>query len=135
MVTLSSNYKQVLQPETVEEIEKLLDEGDDLRDILEYIDTYSEKDFARNYEYYASAVDNLPVGAVDAFIEEFGLDCINEAEHLFYGEYSSLAAFVVDYYDQNYNIPSELIVDWEATYEQYLYSDFTYSNGFVFRNN
>ncbi len=57
-VTLSSNYKEVFNKETVEKIEELTEYSYELDDILSFLDTYGEDKF-EYVEAYLEAVNNI----------------------------------------------------------------------------
>ena len=126
-VTLTANYKEVLDAHTVEFIDERLDENYALDDMLEFIDTHSETDFCNYYEEYVRCGEAIGYEAVDALIEEMGdmsyIDCCDER---FRGEYESTADFAEQYTSDVYgDVPSHVVVDWEATYDQNLRYDFT----------
>jgi len=49
-ITLTANYKETLNVQTVEFIEERLEDNYALDDMLEFIDTYNEDDFCNYYE-------------------------------------------------------------------------------------
>ena len=77
-VTLTANYKETLNTETVEKIDELIDENYALDDMLEFIDTYNEKDFVLYYEEYVRCGEAIGYEAVDALIGEMG--CMSDIE-------------------------------------------------------
>lgn len=125
-VTLTANYKEVLSAAAVEKIDELIDENYALDDMLEFIDEYNENDFVAYYEEYCRCGEAIGYDAVDALIGEMG--CVSDIEgcdERFLGWYESEADFAEQYYDDLYDVPSALVVDWEATYDSSLRSDFT----------
>jgi hypothetical protein len=71
-VTLTANYKEVLNTVTVEKIDELLDENYALDDMLVFIDEYNENDFVNYYEEYVRVGEAIGYEAVDALIGEMG---------------------------------------------------------------
>jgi hypothetical protein len=135
-VTFTDNYKEVFATETVEKIEELLEDNYCLEDILEFIDQNTEEDFRDYYEEYVTAGEDYGYSAVDAFIEEFGLDCVSSFTESYQGEYSSEAQFAEQFCeDMGYEVPSFVIVDWQATFDYNLQYDYSYVNGYVFNKN
>ncbi len=132
-VTLTNNYKEIFDEEIVSKIDNLLEENYDLQSILEFIDANSEDDFNNYYEDYVEQAENLGYDVVDAFVEEFGLSDVENAENAYVGEYRSEADFAEEFTSEQYGIPDFVVVDWEATFEQNLRYDFTFVNGYVFR--
>ena len=125
-VTLTANYTETLNTETVEKIQELLEEVYALDDMLEFIDTYNEKDFVLYYEEYCRCGEAIGYDAVDALIGEMG--CVSDIEGCddrFRGWYESTADFAEEYYSDLHDVPSALVVDWEATYDSSLRYDFT----------
>jgi hypothetical protein len=124
-VTLTANYKEVLNANTVEKIDELLDENYALDDMLEFIDEHSEDDFVSYYEEYCRCGEAIGYDAVDALIEESGLDYIEGCDERFRGWYQSEADFAEEFYSEQYDVPCALVVDWQATYDSSLRYDFT----------
>ena len=129
-VTLTANYKETLNTETVEKIDELIDENYALDDMLEFIDTYNEKDFVLYYEEYVRCGEAIGYEAVDALIGEMGcmsdIECCDER---YQGCFNDEAEFAESFYDEmGYDIPSGIVVDWEATWETSLRYDFTACN-------
>jgi hypothetical protein len=142
MVTLTSNYKQFLQPETVEKIEKLIEDSYDyvLEDILDFIDTHSESDFMTYYEEYYDKVEEFGMDVVEDFISEFGIgiDSLSSIGESYRGNYGSAGDFAESNCEEmGYDIPDFIVVDWEETFRRNLCYDFVYteSNGNVFYTN
>jgi hypothetical protein len=125
-ITLTASYKEMLASETVEKIDELIDENYALDDMLEFIDTYNENDFVTHYEEYVRCGEAIGYDAVDALIGEMG--CITDIEGCddrFRGWYESEADFAESYYNDMIDVPSALVVDWQATYDSSLRYDYT----------
>lgn len=130
------NYKEVYSQETVDKIEELIAESYCLEDIVEFIDANSEADFCNFYEEYVTVGEEYSYGAVDAFIEEFGLHSFTSSgfEDAYRGQYDSKADYAESYVSDCYvvDLPSFLEIDWEASFENL---DVVFSsNGYVFDN-
>jgi antirestriction protein len=135
-VTLTANYKEVLNAATVEKIDELLEDNYALDDILEFIDSHNEDDFVAYYEEYVRCGEAIGYEAVDAYIEEIGcLSYVEDCDERYQGEYRSEADFAEEFYSDLYDVPCALVVDWEATWESSLRYDFTFCDGYVFRDN
>lgn len=125
-ITLTANYTETLNTETVEKIQELLEEVYALDDMLEFIDTYNEKDFVAYYEEYCRCGEAIGYDAVDALIGEMG--CVSDIEgcdERFRGWYESTADFAEEYYSDLHDVPVALVIDWEATYDSSLRYDYT----------
>jgi len=125
-VTLTSNYKEVLAANTVEKIDELIEENYALDDMLEFIDTYNESDFNAYYEEYVRCGEAIGYDAVDALIGENGeCSCIEDCDSRFRGWYQSEADFAEEFYSELYEVPTALVIDWQATWDTALRYDFT----------
>jgi hypothetical protein len=132
-VTFTANYKEIFHEEIANKIDEFVDDCYSLQDILEFIDANSEEDFLHYYEDYVTQGENLGYDVVDAFVEEFGLSDVENAEEAYVGEYRSEAEFAEEYTSEQYDIPSFIVVDWQETFECNLRYDFTFVNGYVFK--
>jgi hypothetical protein len=125
-ITLTANYKETLNTETVEKIDELIDENYALDDMLEFIDTYNENDFVTYYEEYVRCGEAIGYDAVDALIGEMGsVSDIEGCDDRFRGWYESEADFAENYYSDLYDVPCALVIDWQATYDSSLRYDYT----------
>ena len=126
-VTLTSNYTETLAADTVSKIDDLLGDNYALDDMLEFIDTYNESDFVSYYEEYVRCGEAIGYDAVDALIEEEGdISYIQDCDERYRGCYESVADFAEDFVTDCYGeVPSIVVVDWEATWESSLRYDFT----------
>lgn len=135
-ITLTANYKEIFSAKVVEKIDELMEENYHLDDMLEFIDENSEIAFLNHYEDYVSAGENIGYEAVDAFVEYHGMECVEHCEDAYYGSFDSKVDFTMDYYElQGIYIPTEIVVDWEETWESNLRYDFDFLDGFVFSHN
>ena len=128
------SYKEVYSQETVDKIEELIAESYCLEDIVEFIDANSEEDFRKFYEDYVTVGEEYSYGAVDAFIEEFGLHSLvgDNFQNSYRGQYDSKADYAESYVSDCYvvDFPSFLEIDWEASFENL---DVVFNgNGYVF---
>ena len=126
-ITLTANYKETLNAQTVEFIDERLDENYDLDAMLVFIDEYNEDDFCNHYEEYVRCGEAIGYEAVDALIEEMGdmsyIDCCDER---YQGHFDNEAEFAEHYHAEMGNyVPDGIEVDWQATWDRNLYYDFT----------
>lgn len=136
-VTFTTNYKEVLNADTVEKIDELLENSYALDDMLEFIDENNEHDFVAYYEEYCRCGEAIGYDAVDAYVKEMGDMCyVDGCDELYRGQYSSEADFAEEFYNEVYGeVPSVLVVDWQATWDSSFRYDFTYCDGYVFSDN
>ena len=125
-VTLTASYQEFLTAETVEFIDNLLEENYALEDMLEFIDNYNENDFVAYYEEYVRCGEIIGYEAVDALASEYGLSSIEDCDERYQGHYHNEAEFAEEYYNEVYGeVPSFLVVDWDATWNASMRYDFT----------
>ena len=135
-VTFQANYKEVFAAVTVEKIDELVEDNYDLDDILEFIDNNSEADLVAYYEDYCTAGERIGYDVVDAFVKYHGMSYIEYVEDAFRGVYRDGATYAEEYYEDVYGeVPSFVVVDWEATWNQSLSYDFDFIDGYVFSSN
>jgi antirestriction protein len=135
-VTLTANYKEIFAAETVEFIDSLLEDNYALEDILEFIDENNEQDFVAHYVSYVEQGEDLGYDVVDAFVKENGIDNVKYTRDAYRGSYDSEADFAEEYTQEIYGeVPSFVVVDWQATWDSNLAYDFDFVDGFVFDRN
>ena len=131
-----------IAPITTTDVQELLQEfvedGHDLDEMKEFIETHGEKDFALYYEDYTRMVDEWSKEVVDSFIEEFELSAVDRISDAYHGSWRNGAEFaeqlVQDCGYINQELPYWIEVDWEKTWDNLSY-DYTEINGYIFSNN
>jgi hypothetical protein len=85
-------------------------------------------------ETYEDLCENYGSDAVDAFLEIWEECDLEHFEDAFYGRYDSEAEFAEDHTTDCYvlNIPSFVVIDWQATWDQGLRYDYEFVDGCVF---
>ena len=133
-ITLTANYKETLNAETVEKIDELLENSYALDDMLEFIDENNEADFVAYYEEYVRCGEAIGYEAVDAYVKEQGDMCyVDGCDDLYRGHYDSEADFTEQFYSEVYgDVPVCLVVDWQATWDSSFRYDFTFCDGYMF---
>lgn len=124
------NFENLME----EFVSQLVEENYCKEDIYEFFEKYGESNTIEYYETYVTYGESHSYEAVDAFIEEFGLDYINNFEDAYQGSgYSSKGEYAEQYVTDCYSIelPNFIEIDWESTFDNL---DYTYSDGFVFNN-
>mgnify|MGYP003321681038 FL=1 len=89
-----------------------------------------------NQEALDAALENYSTEVVAAFIELYGEENVESIEDSYQGEFESGAHFAESMVSDCYclDIPSFVVVDWEATWDQ-LYYDYSIEDGYVFCDN
>ena len=128
-ITLTANYKEILSERVVDMIDNLQDELYDLQAMLTFIDEHDEDDFYHFYEEYVRCGEAIGYEAVDALIEESGMSAVENCDERYQGCYQSTADFAEEFHtSMGVDIPTMIVVDWEATWDSALYYDFTACN-------
>ena len=124
-VTLTSSYRDTLAPETVAEIDRLVDNSYALDDMLIFIDEHNEEDFREYYEEYIEAGETHGFDAIDLFISEVAdLSELERFEDAYIGEYSYPEYMAEDFLEHEVDqLSYRIAVDWEATAEYLLDHD------------
>ena len=126
-VTMTSNYKEVFSKEVVEKIEELSEYSYELDDLIDFVDTYGEDKF-EYVEDYLDVVNNIfcddPKDVVDRYVADNGIEYIQGADELYEGNYESVEQFIDDRELIDHEIPSWLVIDYEATWDSALRFDF-----------
>lgn len=121
---------------------KLLDlvnnEGYPLDDIRDFIEEYGYKAFvAGYYETWSELTDNsYSMEAIEAFVEEFGIENIDSFEDAYCGPYSGeeyARELVESGWDMN-SIPGFVEIDWAATWANLDGMDYVEVDGHIFNN-
>jgi hypothetical protein len=114
--------------------EMLEDTGADNEELYDFVEAFSVDDL-KYFEDYKSAVDDYNEDAVKAYVDCCGIECVAGFEDAYEGEFDNVEAFV-SYFMENTGeeIPSWIIVDYEATWNYSLRYDYYEENGFYFRN-
>ena len=116
---------------------ELSEDGHDLDEMKEFIETHGHKDFVLYYEDYANMVEEYDQETVDSFIEVFDLMDVEHLNDAYMGCYRSGAEFAEYFVSDCYGLPDMpywVAIDWEETWENLSY-DYTESNGYIFSNN
>ena len=121
-----------------EHLEELLEDGHDLDEMKEFIETHGNSNFMCYYEDYARMIDEYDQETVDAFLEEFDLMDVEHLQDAYMGHYGSGAEFaenmVSDCGYVHSDLPYWIAIDWEETWENLSY-DYSECNGYIFSNN
>lgn len=134
-VTLTSNYREIFAPETLLEIDRLLEnEVYNLGSILEFIDKYDEEDFREYYTEYVEIGEENGYEAVDAFIKENDVSDIKYFTAAYIGEFQSPERMAEDYFeDETDRLDYRISIDWVETAEYLLQHDVDRVGDFYFR--
>ena len=123
--------------ETQELIDELVDDGNDLEVLEDFIKEHGESNFTDYIEEYLQAVDQYGEEVVESFIEIFDIDSIGSLSDAYQGRYTDGAEFAESIVSECYSMemPSWVEVDWQATWDNALSYDYSESDGHIFNNN
>ena len=148
-----SEYKELIKKDTIkigEDVEMteysdetqellggLIDDGNDLEVLENFIEEHGESNFNDYIEEYLQAVDQYGEEVVIAFLDIFDIDSIGSLSDAYQGEYESGAEFAESLVSDCYSMdmPSWVEVDWQATWDNALSYDYSESDGHIFNNN
>ncbi len=126
-VTMSSNYKEVFSKETVEQIEELIEFDYQLNEVLDFLDTYGE-DKVEYFEPYSQAIENIGCDdaqeVVDRYVDSNGIEYVEGCDELYQGNYTDVEQFIDEMELIDYDGPSWLCIDYDATWESALRFDY-----------
>ena len=123
--------------ETQELIDELVDDGNDLEVLEDFIREHGETYFLTYIEEYLQAVDQYDEEVVAAFLDIFDIDSIGNLSDAYQGNYDDGASFAESLVNDCYSMemPSWVEVDWQATWDNALSYDYSESDGHIFNNN
>jgi len=123
--------------ETQELIDELVDDGNDLEVLEDFIREHGETYFLTYIEEYLQAVDQYDEEVVAAFLDIFDIDSIGNLSDAYQGNYDDGASFAESLVNDCYSMemPSWVEVDWQATWDNALSYDYSESDGYIFNNN
>ena len=126
-VTMTSNYKEVFSKETVEKIEELTEYSYELDDLIDFVDAYGEDKF-EYVEAYLDAINNIGIDdakeVIDNYVDSNGIEYVEGCDELYQGNYTDVEQFIDELELIDYDIPSWLVIDYEATWESAIRFDY-----------
>lgn len=133
-----TNIIITISDDVQEKINELKEENFYEGDMIEFIQVYGNDNFLAYYEDYVKYGEEYCYEAVDAFVDEFGIDAIANFCDAYFGEYDSEEQFAEQYVSEHYITNLEdvpVVIDWEKTWNCNLRYDFSFNDGYVFRSN
>ena len=126
-VTMTSNYKEVFSKEVVEKIEELSEYSYELDELIDFVDTYGE-DKIEYVEDYLDAVNNIfcddAKEVIDRWVDDNGIEYVQGCDELYQGNYESVEQFIDDNELIHCDIPSWLVIDYDATWDSAIRFDY-----------
>jgi hypothetical protein len=123
-------YQENLK-EIFEELENTDASKSDLYDYLEE----QGIDELGYFEHYQEVMSNYDENAVNAFLSLYSVSDLHAFEESYEGHYDDVRDFVENYLEMlGENIPSWIVVDYEATWNASLRFDYNEEDGYYFRS-
>ena len=126
-VTMTSNYKEVFSKEVVEKIEELSEYSYELDELIDFVDTYGEDKF-EYVEAYLDAINNIGIDdakeVIDNYVDSNGIEYVEGVDELYMGNYQSVEEFIDELELIDYDIPSWLVIDYDATWDSAIRFDY-----------
>ena len=125
--------------ETQELIDELVDDGNELEVLEDFIKEHGETYFLTYIEDYLQAIDDYDEEIVESFLEIFDIESIGSLSDAYMGRYDSGAEFAQsiaeDCGDVPRNMPSWIEIDWKASWDNLDYDYTEGSGGHIFSQN
>lgn len=135
-ITLTSNYRETLAPETVTLLDRFVEEGYDLAPMLVFIDEYNEFTFQDIYERYLELCSDYGCDAVDAWIKLDNASDLEGFESAYIGEYFHPRDMAEEYFENDDGVNRldyRIVIDWAETAEYLLDHEVDRVGDFYFR--
>ena len=125
--------------ETQELLGGLIDDGNELEVLEDFIKEHGESNFNDYIEEYLQAVDQYGEEVVESFLEIFDIDSIGSLSDAYMGQYDSGAEFAQsiaeDCGEVPRDMPSWIEIDWKASWDNLSYDYTEGSGGHIFSQN
>ena len=108
-------------------------------ELVDFIEKYGEQKFKTDFEDYADMVDDIGIGVVSAFLENFDIADISSCRDAYMGCYESGAEFAQQLAEDCCMVPREMSswieIDWKASWDNLDYDYVECSDGHIFSQN
>ena len=127
--------------ETQTQIEEFLENtfGWDEDELVAIVARFGEEKFKLYFEEYADMVDDIGIGVVSSFLNNFDIADISSCSDAFQGVYESGAEFAQQLAEDCCMVPREMSgwieIDWKASWDNLDYDYVECSDGHIFSQN
>ena len=125
--------------ETQELIDELVDDGNELEVLEDFIEEHGESYFQSYVEDYLQAIEDYDEQVVEDFIEIFGVCSISSISDAYQGRFDSGAEFAQNLAEDCGDVPrgmsSWIEIDWKASWDNLDYDYTEGANGHFFSTN
>jgi hypothetical protein len=135
-ITFTTNYKDVLSPETVRYIEtELLPNNFDLDSILQFLDENGEDSFNEHYTKYVELGEEYNFEPVDAFIKENSVEDLKYFPDAYIGEYTNARDMAEEFFEEEVErLDYRIVIDYGETAQYLLDHEVDRVGDFYFRH-
>ena len=133
---LYTSYSEEVQTSIEEFLEDRF--GWDEDELVDFVERFGETNFLTYFEEYADMVDDMGNDVVEAFLENFDIDCISSCRDAYMGRYESGAEFAQSIAEDCGEVGSNsswIEIDWKASWDNLSYDYVECSNGHIFSQN
>ena len=125
--------------ETQELIDELVDDGNELEVLEDFIEEHGESYFQSYVEDYLQAIEDYDEQVVEDFIEIFGVCSISSISDAYQGRFDSGAEFAQNLAEDCGDVPrgmsSWIEIDWKASWDNLDYDFVECSDAHIFSQN
>ena len=134
---LYTSYSEETQTQIEEFLENTWNYDED--ELVDFIEEHGEEKFNLYFEEYADMVDDIGIGVVSSFLENFDIADISSCRDAYMGCYESGAEFAQqiaeDCGDVPRDMPSWIEIDWKASWDNLDYDYVESTDGHIFSQN
>ena len=134
---LYTSYSEEVQTSIEEFLEDRF--GWDEDELVDFVERFGETYFLTYFEEYADMVDDIGIGVVESFLDNFDIENVSSCRDAYMGCYESGAEFAQqiaeDCGDVPRNMSSWIEIDWKASWDNLDYDYVECSDGHIFSQN
>ena len=134
---LYTSYSEEVQTSIEEFLEDRF--GWDEDELVAFVERFGETKFLTYFEDYADMVDDMGIHVVEAFLENFDIDCVSNCRDAYQGKYENGADFAQSIAEDCGEVPrgmsSWIEIDWKASWDNLDYDYVECSDGHIFSQN
>ena len=131
---LYTSYSEEVQTSIEEFLEDRF--GWDEDELVAFVERFGETYFLTYFEEYADMVDDMGIHVVEAFLENFDIDCVSSCRDAYQGRFDSGAEFAQNLAEDCGDVPrgmsSWIEIDWKASWDNLDYDFVECSDGHIF---
>ena len=127
--------------ETQTQIEEFLENtfGWDEDELVAFVERFGEEKFKLYFEEYADMVDDIGIGVVESFLDNFDIADISSCRDAYQGQYENGAEFAQQLAEDCCEVPRDMSswieIDWKASWDNLDYDYVESTDGHIFSQN